>query len=139
MSKHNFLNKKVKKQILSINDLIESNFNKLKYFKSNYKKILLSRENRLVLIIGIVVILTLSFLLIPTFYNKDKIQNIIQNQLLKNYNIEIKFDDKINYSLLPKPHFVAKNLLILRDSKEIGLVENFKVFIAANKFLSKAI
>ena len=45
MSKHNLLIKKIKKQILSINDLIESNFNKLKYFKSNYKKILLSKEN----------------------------------------------------------------------------------------------
>ena len=71
MSKHNFLNKKVKKQILSINDLIESNFNKLKYFRSNYKKIILSKENRLVLVIGTVVILTLSFFLIPTFYNKE--------------------------------------------------------------------
>ena len=74
MSKHNFLNKKVKKQILSINDLIESNFNKIKYFRSNYKKILLSKENRVVLLAGTVVILTLSYLLIPTFYDKDKIQ-----------------------------------------------------------------
>ena len=38
MNKHNLLIKKVKKQILSINDLIESSFNKLKYFISNYKK-----------------------------------------------------------------------------------------------------
>ena len=38
MSKHNLLNKKIKKQILSINDLFENIFNKLKYFKSNYKK-----------------------------------------------------------------------------------------------------
>ena len=85
MSKHNLLIKKIKKQILSINDLIESNFNKLKYFKSNYKKILLSRENRLVLIIGIVVILTLSFLLIPTFYDKSVIQSQIKNQILKKF------------------------------------------------------
>ena len=81
MSKHNFLNKKVKKQILSINDLIESNFNKLKYFRSNYKKILLSKENRLVLVIGTVVILTLSYFLIPTFYNKEIIQLQIKNDL----------------------------------------------------------
>ena len=32
MSKHNSLIKKIKKQILSANDLIESNFNKLKIF-----------------------------------------------------------------------------------------------------------
>ena len=82
MSKHNFLNKKVKKQILSINDLIESNFNKIKYFRSNYKKILLSKENRVVLLAGTVVILTLSYLLIPTFYDKDKIQYQINFKIL---------------------------------------------------------
>ena len=121
MSKHNFLNKKVKKQILSINDLIESNFNKLKYFKSNYKKILLSKENRLVLVIGTVVILTLSYLLIPTFYDKDKIQYQIKNQILKNYDLDLKFNEEINYILLPRPHFSAKNLSIMRNDKEIGL------------------
>ena len=60
MSKHKSLIKKIQKQILSVNDLIESNFNKLKYFKSNYKKILISKDNRLILAIGAVVILTSS-------------------------------------------------------------------------------
>ena len=96
MSKHNLLNKKIKKQILSINDLIESSFNRLRYFKLNYKKILNSKENRLVLIIGIVVILTLSYLLIPTFYNKNIIQSQIKNQILKKYGVSVKFNEKIN-------------------------------------------
>ena len=78
MSKQNFLHKKVKKQILSINESIESNFNKLKYFKNNYKKVLFNKDNRLVLIVGVVVILTLSYLLIPTFYNKDIIKSQIK-------------------------------------------------------------
>ena len=112
MSKHKSLIKKIQKQILSVNDLIESNFNKLKYFKSNYKKILISKDNRLILAIGAVVILTLSYFLIPTFYSKDLIQVQIKNQIFKNYNIDIKFNEKINYGLLPKPHFSAKNLLI---------------------------
>ena len=136
MSKHNFLNKKVKKQILSINDLIESNFNKLKYFRLNYKKIILSKENRLVLVIGTVVILTLSFLLIPTFYNKSLIQSQIKNQILKNYDIDIKFNEEMNYNLLPRPHFSAKNLSILRNKKEIGLTKNLKVFIGLGQYFS---
>ena len=74
MSKHKSLIKKIQKQILSVNDLIESNFNKLKYFKSNFKKILFNKDNRLILAIGAVVILTLSYFLIPTFYSKDLIQ-----------------------------------------------------------------
>ncbi len=136
MSKHNLFNKKVKKQILSINNLIESIFNKIKYFRFNYKKILLSENNRLVLIIGTVVILTLSYLLIPTFYNKSIIETRIKNQLLKNYGIDIKFNEQINYALLPKPHFSAKNLSILRDKKEIGLTKNLRVFIGLNQFFS---
>lgn len=136
MSKHNFLNKKVKKQILSINDLIESNFNKIKYFRSNYKKILLSKENRVVLLAGTVVILTLSYFLIPTFYDKDKIQYQIKNQILKNYDLDLKFNEEINYILLPRPHFSAKNLSILRNKKEIGLTKNLRVFIGLGKFFS---
>tara|TARA_B100001057_G_scaffold459508_1_gene509724 strand:- start:3714 stop:5207 length:1494 start_codon:yes stop_codon:yes gene_type:complete len=136
MSKHNLFKKKVKKQILSINNLIESIFNKIKYFRFNYKKILLSENNRLVLIIGTVVILTLSYLLIPTFYNKSIIETRIKNQLLKNYGIDIKFNEQINYALLPKPHFSAKNLSILRDKKEIGLTKNLRVFIGLNQFFS---
>tara|TARA_B100000161_G_scaffold204948_1_gene150125 strand:- start:164 stop:1657 length:1494 start_codon:yes stop_codon:yes gene_type:complete len=136
MSKYNFLNKKVKKQILSINDLIERNFNKLKYFRSNYRKILLSKENRVVLLIGTVVILTLSYLLIPTFYTKDTIQSQIKNQVLKNYDLDIKFNEEINYILLPRPHFSAKNLSIMRNDKEIGLAKNLRVFVGLGKFFS---
>ena len=129
MSKHNLLNKKVKKQILYINDLIESNFNKLKYFKSNFKKILLNKDNRVFLGTGIVVILTLSYFLIPTFYDKNLIQSQIKNQISKNYGVDIKFNQEINYGLLPRPHFSAKNLSILRGDREIGLSKNLKIFI----------
>ena len=88
------------------------------------------------MIIGTVVILTLSFLLIPTFYNKSMIQSQIKNQILKNYDIDIKFNEGINYILLPKPHFSAKNLSILRNKKEIGLTKNLKVYIGLGKFFS---
>ena len=72
MSKHNLLIKKIQKQILSINYLIERSFNNLKYFKSNYKKILLDKDNRVILGVVIVVILTLFYFLIPTIYNKTR-------------------------------------------------------------------
>ena len=137
MPKHNQIIKKILSRFLSVNDTLENFFNSLRSWKSHIKKIKLTQNSKAVLIIGISVISILSYFLIPTSYNKEKIQNKIQNQILKNYNIEIKFDEKINYSLLPKPHFVAKNLSILREGKEIGLVEDFKIFIAANKFFLK--
>ena len=136
MSKHNSSIKKIKKQILSVNDLIESFFNKINYFKSNFKKIISDKDNRVILVIGIAIILTLSYLLIPTFYSKEMIQTQIKNQILKNYNIDIKFNEKINYGLLPTPHFSTKNLSIIRNDKKIGSTNTLKVFIDLGHFFS---
>ena len=136
MSRHNSLNKKIKKQILSINDLFENNFNKLKYFKSNYKKILLNKNNRVFLFVGILVILTLSYLSLPSFYNKETVQSEIKNQLLKNYNIGLKLENEINYSFFPSPHFFIKNPIIVREKKEIGKTKNLRVFIDGGNLLA---
>ena len=134
MSKHNLLIKKVKKQILSINNLIESNFNKLKSFKSNIKKTTLNKNNRVFIALGATVMLTLSYLLIPTFYNKNIIQLEIKNQAKKKYNINLEFNDKIMYGLFPKPHFYSKNLSILREERNIVDKGNLKIFISIIDF-----
>ena len=75
MIKNNTFLKRVKKQFLQINTSIEGYFNKFKYFKSNYKKILLGADNKVILGFGIAVILTLTYFLMPTFYSKDLIQS----------------------------------------------------------------
>ncbi len=136
MSRHNLLNKKIKKQILSINDLFENIFNKLKYFKSNYKKILLNKNNRVFLFVGILVILTLSYLSLPSFYNKEAVRTEIKNQLIKNYNIGLKLENEINYSFFPSPHFFIKNPIIIREKKEIGKTKNLRVFIDGGNLLA---
>ena len=137
MPKHNQFIKKLQSKFLAVNDKLENFFNGLRSLKSNIKKIKFTNNSKAILFLGISVILILSYFLIPTFYDKNEVKNKIQNQILKNYNIEIKISEKIDYSLLPKPHFVAKNVVILRNEKEIGLVKNFKVFIATNRFFSK--
>ena len=136
MSRHNLLNKKIKKQILSLNDLFENIFNKLKYFKTNYKKILLNKNNRVFLFAGILVILTLSYLSLPSFYNKETVRSEIKNQLLKNYNIGLKLENEINYSFFPSPHFFIRNPVIVREKKEIGKTKNLRVFIDGGNFLA---
>ena len=136
MSKHNSLIKKVKKQIVSINDSLESYFNKIRYFRLNYKKILSNKENRVFIGFLILVIFSLSYLSIPSFYNKELIQTLIKNQISKNYNINIKFNEKINYGLLPKPHFFSKNLSIMNEANEIRVSKNLKIHIGVGKFFS---
>ena len=136
MSKQNLFTKKLKKQFLSINDSIENYFNRLSIFFSNIKKTKLSENNRVILSIGTIVILSFSYFLIPTFYNKNVVMFKIKSQISKKYNIDIKFNDKIIYGLLPKPHFSAKNLSILKGKKEIAIAKNLKVLIDVGHFFS---
>ena len=140
MPKHNQFIKKIKSQFVSINNTIESYFNNLKFFIKNLKRTKLSQNNKAFLSLALLVILIISYYLIPTVYNKSLIQIEVKNQIFKKYKIDVKFNTKIKYGLLPKPHFVTKNLSILRNNKEIAVVKNFKVNVKGNNFfLSKGI
>ena len=88
MSKHNIFAKKLKKQFLSINDLIESYFNRLRLFVLKFKKSKFSTNNKVILISGILVISIICYFLIPSFYNKNQIQEEIKNQISKKYDID---------------------------------------------------
>ncbi len=136
MRKHNLLSKQLKKQFLSINNTLESYFNSFKSFKSNFKKIKLTTNNRVFLAIGALIILTLSYFLLPTIYNKNLIKLEIKIQIKKKYNIDLKFDESIKYGLLPRPHFSAKNSRIFNNGNEIANVENFKIFVSFKNFLN---
>ena len=61
MSKHNFFSKGLKKHFLSINNTIESYFNKLKFFILNFKKIKSQYNNKGFIIFGIFFIYPLLF------------------------------------------------------------------------------
>ncbi len=130
------LSKKLKKNFFTINNSIENYFHKLRSFISNIKKAKLYEYNRVVAVGIAIALLTLVYFLIPTFYNKELIQLDIKNQIYKKYNIDIKFNSKIKYGLLPLPNFNSSNLSILQNEKVIAEVKNFKVFIKINKFFS---
>ena len=134
MRKQNLSFKQIGKQILSINTLIESYFNKLRQFILNLKKFKFDKNNRVFLGLVAIVFLTLIYFLIPSAYNKNLIQAEIENQIFQKYQINIKFNNKINYNLFPKPNFSSKNLSILNNEKEIGKVKNFKIFISFKNF-----
>ncbi len=136
MIKHNTFSKKFKKQFISINNTIENYFNNLRNFILNFKKTKFTSNNKVFLAFGVMIILALSYLLLPTLYNKNEIQLEIKNQIQKKYNLELKFNESIKYGLLPKPHFVAKNLSIIHNKKEIASVKNLKLFTSVNKLFS---
>ena len=136
MPKHNQFIKNIKSQFVSINNTLESYFNELKFFIKNFRRSKFSKNNKAFLILIGITFLVISYYLLPTLYNKDLIQLEIKNQIYKKYNINIKFNEKVKYGLLPKPHFVAKNLSVILENKEIALVNTFKVNLKAKNFFS---
>ena len=134
MRKQNLLSKKISKQILSINNLLESYFNGLRRFILDAKKLRFDKNNKVFLAIVSIIFLTIIYFLIPTAYNKELIEKEIKNQIYQKYNLAIKFDNEVQYNFFPKPHFNSKNLFILSDKRKIAEVKNFKIFIDFKNF-----
>ncbi len=136
MRKKSFIFKKIGKQILYINSLIESFFNGLRQFIFNIKKFKYSRNNKVFLAIVSVVFLTLIYLLIPTAYNKELIKEQIKNQVYQKYNINLNFVNKIQYNFFPKPNFSSKDLSLIHNQKKIADIRNFKIYINFKNFFN---
>jgi len=136
MQKHNLLAKKIKKQILSINVSLENSFNQIKLFLIKIRKSKLDKDNKVFLALGIIFLSILSYFLIPTIYDEDLVNKKIKNQILARYDIDIQLNEKLSYSLLPKPSFVSKNVSIIQNKKIIGSSKNFKVFISVKNLFS---
>ena len=134
MRKQNLSFKQIGKQILSINTLIESYFNQIRQFVFNLKKFKFDKNNRVFLGLVAVVFLTLVYFFIPITYNKNLVQAELENQIFQKYQISVRFNNKINYKLFPKPNFSSKNLTILNNKNEIANVTNFKIFISFKNF-----
>ncbi len=134
MKKQDLSFKQIGKQILSINTLIESYFNRLRQFLLNLKKFKFDKNNRVFLGLFAIVFMTLVYFLIPIAFNKNIIQAEIENQIFQKYKINIKFNNKIKYKLFPKPSFASKNLSILNNENEIADVKNFKILIDFKNF-----
>jgi len=153
MFNFNLLIKKLKKQLLSINGSIESFFKKIKqllsinrfiesFFNSFQKYKLFKKykieniDKRISLATSLITILILTYFLIPAYYNKNDVKNLLQNQIFDQYDIKVKFNEEIRYSLFPKPHFSTKNLLITYNEDDIAQSDHTNIYISAKKFFS---
>jgi len=84
MIKYNYSDKYIKKTYLTINRLIKNN---LKNFNaSNLYKISKSRE--FFLSSAILIVLFLTYLLMPNIYDKDEISKNLNDQLQKKLNLK---------------------------------------------------
>ena len=136
MRKDNLFAKKIKRNFLIINNLLESYFNNLTFVLKNIKKKKLSTNGKVILGLGVSIILLLSYFLIPTFNDKKIIEAQIKNHILKKYNINLNFNEELRYALIPLPHYTSKNASILKNEKEIATIKKVKILISPKKFFS---
>ena len=90
MQKKNLFSKKFNKSVLSITKRIESFFN---FFSENFfKKKNLSRnfrtiDKKIFLFLAFILIFTVTYFVLPAFYDKNKIKALIENQISNEYNL----------------------------------------------------
>ena len=132
----------IKKKFIRLDQKIESFFDQFREFKrynQNKNKFNIF-ENKKALFFIIIFLLISSYFILPSFYNKDEIKTLLKNQISKKYKIDLRFNEKISYSLLPKPSFYTKNLNILYKEKILGNSNYTKFYISpANLFSLKKI
>ena len=107
----------------------------IKFFNDNSK---ISNFNKLIISLISLLFLCLFYLSIPTLYDKNWVQNTLEDKLLKDYKMNFSSSSYITYNILPSPHFLIKNSEIYRDNLEkpkvFSEIKKLKVFININFF-----
>jgi len=134
MTKPNSFVKNLKNINKSINSLLERNLNKLKF--DNLK--IVASNNKIILTFVALFILFVSYLLVPTFHKQIDISKKLKNELLSKFNLEFTFNQKLDYNLLPRPHFISKESYIVENHKNIAEIDKIKIYVSLNSlFLTK--
>ncbi len=139
MFNFNLFIKKLKKILLSINRAIESffdNFTSIKKYQSGNKKKLRYTDNRVALIVGFLIILIFTYFFIPTVFNKNETKIVLKNQIFNQYGIKVKFTNKLEYGLFPRPYFYTKGLIIENNNKNIANSNYTKIYISYKNLFS---
>ena len=94
--------------------------------------------NYALFVLSIIFFLYLLYLSIPGIVMNDNIQNELEGKLKKEYNLDFALTPDINYSILPKPHYVIKDVVIFTEKlgyqKEFSQIKKLKIFIHQNNF-----
>ena len=135
----NLLKKNLSKILISTNTLIESFFTKIskllkikKKSKTSLKKV----DKRITISISLIVFLFLGYFLLPTFYNKNEIKSLIENQINEKYNLQVKFKQNLKFGLLPKPHFFSNESIIVYKENDIVKSNYSRINISISNFFS---
>ena len=120
----------VSKTIFKVQDKTNSNLKKSKIKISNFSKYFI--------ILFTSVFIYLFYLLVPLLYDKNWVQNTIENKLINEFKLNLSSSADIIYRILPAPHFEIKDSKILvnenKESKSIAEIKDLKYFKQKNFF-----
>ena len=140
MSKHNFFANFLKKTNIFINSLLKKKLNKLNFLFKKYKFLTFLSFKRAFMFLSALIVLVLSYLSIPNFYDTSNLINNVKNQLYKDLNIDFNLSEKFSYNLFPKPNFTFQKIKFLHQDKNFASIDEMKIYISiSNLFTSNDI
>ena len=85
--------------------------------------------------------LYLLYLSIPSLYNTGRVQKVINDKFITDFNLNISLSTDISYRILPQPHFLIKDAKLFYDKlslpHEIAQIKELKIFISKKNFFDK--
>ncbi len=132
MSKSKFFIKYLKQVINSINNLLEKNLNKLKL--QNLLNI--AQSNKIFLTFVALLILSLSYLLMPNLFKQSDVVLKLKKELLEKFNLELNFSNKLTYNFLPRPHLITDDSFINLNENKISEIKKIKIYLSLENLYS---
>ena len=136
MSKHNFFVNFLKKVNLAINSLLEKKLNKLNFLFNSDKLSTFLSLKKIFWLISTLIIIIFSYLSLPYFYNSDKLESKIKNQIFNNLNVNLQIKNNFTYNFFPKPNFTLKKTKLYNDDQTLAEAGHIKIFISPKHLLS---
>ena len=94
--------------------------------------------NYALFVLSIVFFLYLLYLSIPGIVISENIQKELEGKLKKEYNLDFALTPDINYSILPKPHYIINDVVIFTEKtgyqKEFSQIKKLRIFINQYNF-----
>ena len=139
--KKNILNKMFSKFFTLFNITKSTSKIGFNQFKKKNIENLISEKfqlNYVLFVLSIVFFFYLLYLSIPGIVINENIQKEFEEKLKKEYNLDFALTPDINYSILPKPHYIIKDVVIFTEKmgyqKEFSQIKKLKIFINQNNF-----
>ena len=119
--------------------ILKNKFIKIIHLKNKFNKI--SNFNKTLIFFISILFLYLFYVSIPSLYNYQRLQSQLKTQLYNDYNLIINISDKIQYKILPSPHFEIKDSILYgdieEDGKKVGELKHLKIYIYTKSIYSQ--